>query len=441
MDNLFRKSIVFLYKNIFNRKQVKVYRELRSGDMSNFELNKQIQYIKLVKVLEVAVKNINFYKDLDFTDINKISYSEFQRIPLMTKDIIRENVTNLVNPKYSALSKVYKNSSGGSTGEPVEFYQTIDQRNNGIGTHLYSMYLNKVNIYESSVNFWGALRDMHEKETSFGFKTFIKNSNVFNTFILSDEIIEYYIHNINRIKPKYIKAYVHSIYAISRYINEKKMKITFKPIIETTTGPLYPEMRSEIKNAFNEAHIYNFYGSREVSAIASEIYKKEGLYIFYNNVFVEILDDNNNPVENGTEGNIVITTLNNFYMPLIRYKIGDRAIKGDDLNFGTLKLNNVIGRTLGVIHKKDKTRVDGQFFTSLFFNKNGIKNFQIVQKSINTIVLKIVKSDSFSKTQLNDIIEKIKNELGEVNILVEYTNQIDLTVTGKIMYVYSELEV
>lgn len=440
MDNLFRKSIVFLYKNIFNSNQIKVYRQLKSGDICDFELNQEIQQRKLGKVLETAFKNIAYYKELSSINLSQLSYSEFQKIPLMSKDIIRENPESLLNLNYKKTSKIYKNSSGGSTGEPLEIYQTIDQMNNGIGSYLYSMYLNKVNIYESSVHLWGALRDMHKTNSRFSLKTFIKNERVLNTFILSDLIIDNYIKTLNRIKPKYIKAYVHSIYAISKYINENKIKIKFTPVIQTTTGPLYPEMRSAINKAFNNAHIYNFYGSREVSAIATEKHNTKGLYVFHNNVFVEILDDNDVAVGIGQEGNIVITTLNNFYMPLIRYKIGDRGIKGDDLDFGTLKLNKVTGRTLGVVHKKDKSKVDGQFFTSLFFNKDGIKNFQIVQKSIDIIELNIVKSNKFSQSQLNEIIDKIKNELGEIKINIEFKDKIDLTATGKIMYVYSELE-
>lgn len=440
MDNLFRKSIVFSYKNIFNRNQVNVYRKLQSSDIFNFEANQKRQHSKLIKVLGTTFANIEYYKELRSLDLKRLTHLEFQRIPIMTKDLIRENTKSLINRHYKKMSEVYKNYSGGSTGEPLEIHQTKDQTNNGMACYLYSMFLNKVNIYESSVDLWGALRDMHKDHTSFSFKSFIKNNDVLNTFVLSDDIIENYIKNLNKIKPKYIKAYVHSIYAISKFINENQIEIDFKPVIQTTTGPLYPEMRMEIKKAFNDAHVYNFYGSRECSAIASEVSGKEGLYIFYDNVFVEILDDNNVPVKKGVEGNIVVTTLNNYYMPLIRYKIGDRGIKGDDLDFGTLRLENVTGRTLGVIHKKDRTRVDGQFFTTLFFNKDGIKNFQIVQTSIDTIELKIVKSNKFLKSQLNEIVEKIEHELGEVKINIQFKDKIDLTATGKIMYVYSELD-
>src|SRR5690606_15615824 len=183
--------------------------------------------------------------------------------------------------------------------------------------------------------------------------------------------------------------------------------------IHCTTGPLYPEMREVISKAFGGAYVYNFYGSREVSAIASEVKIASGLYVLYDNVFLEIIDSNGKPVREGEEGEVVVTTLNNFYMPLIRYRIGDRAIKGDNLNFGTLVLDNVVGRTLGVIHKRNGSRLDGQFFTTLFFGKEGIKSFQLIQKSLTVLNLKIVKGEQFSEEELYSILERIECELGE----------------------------
>ena len=128
-----------------------------------------------------------------------------------------------------------------------------------------------------------------------------------------------------------------------------------------------------------------------------------------------------------------------FYMPLIRYKIGDRAIKGDDLEFGTLRLDSVVGRTLGVIYKKDGTKVDGQFFTTLFFNKPGIKSFQLIQKTMSLLELKIVKNDNYQSSELDEVLQRVKKELPGVEVMVSFCEKISLSSTGKVMYVYYEL--
>ncbi len=411
---------------------------LSKRESSTIQENRAYQNDKLINILDIAFENIKYYEKLEI-NTKDLSYDEFKKIPILTKEIIRNQSNVLVNPNFQQINEVIKNTSGGSTGEPLTFFRTKEQGYYGIANYYLALHQNGINIFDSSVDLWGAERDMYNTNSKFDIRSLFYNKITLNTFVLSDEIMNTYIHRLNKIKPKFIKAYVHSIYEISKYITKHNIKIQFKPVIHCTTGPLYPEMRSEIVNAFNDAVVYNFYGSREVSAIATEIKEQEGMFVLYDNVFIEILDKNDQQVKKGEEGEVVVTTLNNFYMPLLRYKIGDRAIKGDDLNFGTLKLDAVVGRTLGMIHREDGFKIDGQFFTSLFFGKKGIKNFQLIQKTILELELRIVKSDSYDPEELNSIINRIKKEMVGAEIKIIFCENINLTASGKIMYVYSEI--
>jgi len=425
-----------MYKEI-----LQVFESLKKKDVTNIKDNSDFQIRKLIRVLDISFNNIPHHKGLkSIIDLDNFSYKDFLEVPLMTKEIIRTKGHDLINRNYKNVKGVIKNTSGGSTGEPVEFYRTKNQWAHGMANYYYALHLNNVNIYDKSRDLWGAERDMYRSDTRFDLRSFVQNKVTLNTFLLSDDIIEGYIERLNAFKPKFIKAYVHSIYDISKYINRNNISIEFRPVIHCTTGPLYPEMRQEIKTAFNNAHVYNYYGSREVSAIASENLQSEGMSVLFDNVFVEVLDSSGRPVNKGEEGDVVVTTLNNFYMPLIRYKIGDRAIKGDDLLFGTLNLSTVVGRTLGVIYRKDGSKLDGQFFTTLFFGKKGIKNFQLVQKTQDRIILNIVKSELYNDNELDQILNRIESAVPDVEIDVVFCEKIDLTATGKIMYVYSEIE-
>lgn len=438
---MIRSSIASIYKSLRFHSMMKIFKQLSKRDILNEKENFNFQLEKLSDILNIAFSEIPYYRKMDFNiDSDNLSYSNFKNIPILTKEILRSKTDLLLNHNYKNPKEVYKNTSGGSTGEPVTFFQTKDQSQHGQANYFSSLHYNGVDINDSSIDLWGAERDMHNARAKFNIRTLIHNKTTLNTFVMSEDIMLEYIKRLNSIKPKFIKAYVHSIYDLSKFINKNKIKINFSPVIHCTTGPLYSEMREEIAKAFNNAHVYNFYGSREVSAIATEVIEKDGMYILYDNVFVEILDEDNQPVKKDEEGEVVVTTLNNFYMPLLRYKIGDRAIKGDDLKFGTLKLDTVTGRTLGVIHKSDGAKIDGQFFTTLFFDKKGIKNFQLVQKTIYDLQLNIVKSENFNQDELNSIIERIESELGNVNINIVFCDKINLTSTGKIMYVYSEIE-
>jgi len=436
---MIRKLITYIFRNIYSFRLFVYYRTLKKKNILSLSNNFDYQFNKLNDILKITLNNIPYYSDVNI-NLNKLTYKEFTKLPILTKDIIRNSTDKLININYLSKDSIKENSSGGSTGEPVVFYQTKEQGIAGAANYYYALTLNKVNVYDVSVDLWGAERDMHNIESSFDIKSFLLNKVTLNTFILSEKIINNYIRKLNKTKPKFIKAYVHSIYDMAKYININDIQINYSPIIHCTTGPLYPEMQEEISKAFNNAYVYNFYGSREVSAIATEVKGENSMYVLFDNVFVEILNENNQPVKKGEEGEIVITTLNNDYMPLIRYKIGDRAIKGDDLKFGTLKIAKVIGRTLGVIYKKDGTKIDGQFFTTLFFKKNSIKSFQLVQEDIDLLILNIVRSNCFEEHELNKIVKKIYKELGDIQIKINYVEKINLTTTGKIMYVYSKLK-
>ena len=410
----------------------------------SYTQKEEYQLLKLKKILKTA-ENIPFYKrNIPTIELENLTYSDFCKLPFLTKDDIRSNTDDIINKEFVNENPIYRNTSGGSTGEPVELMQTFDQRIYGKGNYHYANYLNGITPFDNMLIFWGALRDMRKSEqlsTLQKIKIKLKNENVLNTFVLNDKIIFNYINQINAYRPTAIKAYVHSMYEVAKHINQEKIKINCKPIIHTSTGPLYPEIKSEIKEAFNGAHVFSFYGSREVGPIATETMEENGFEVLYDNVLVEIVDDHGQPVKQNEEGEIVVTTLNNFYMPLIRFKIGDRGIKADsDLQFGTLKLKTIVGRTIGVIYRSDGTFIDGQFFTTLFFNKKGIKSFQIVQESLREIKLNLVRLESFESKELDGILKRISEALGDISIEVNFVSNINLTSTGKIMYVYSKLQ-
>ena len=108
--------------------------------------------------------NIPFYRNIILT--SDFDYKDFQNIPLLDKDIIRNNNCELINKSFTQLSHVYKNTSGGSTGEPVTIWRTKQQSLHGSINYLLSMHLNGANIYDFSVDLWGAERDMHSSVNS-----------------------------------------------------------------------------------------------------------------------------------------------------------------------------------------------------------------------------------------------------------------------------------
>src|SRR5690606_21936692 len=127
---------------------------------------------------------------------------------------------------------------------------------------------------------------------------------------------------------------------------------------------LHDFQRDLIERVF-EAPVFETYGSREFMLIGAECEHHDGLHVTAENLIVEVIDDDGNPVPEGTEGDVAITDLTNLGMPFIRYRNGDRAVaaEGDCACGRTLpRLARVAGRRLDVLTTPDGRQLPGEFF-------------------------------------------------------------------------------
>ena len=133
--------------------------------------------------------------------------------------------------------------------------------------------------------------------------------------------------------------------------------------------------------------------------------------------YIEVIDRQSKAVEN-QEGRVVITTLRNYSMPLIRYDIGDVAIAGGwgcDCGRNSLLLKKVIGRTLGYFKKADGSLAHSHFLVQALFFREWIRRFQIIQDEIDHVVIKVQlnKDTKPIDSDLEDITKKTKILMGE----------------------------
>lgn len=161
---------------------------------------------------------------------------------------------------------------------------------------------------------------------------------------------------------------------------------------------------------------------------------------------VEIIKDGQ-PVEPGKIGEVVITSLNNYEMPLIRYSIGDLAVQLDDsapcsCGQGLPKIGTIQGRTQATIIGTKNQYLPGSFFARLFADSSvTIKHFQVIQNNFGEIDLNIVKASLYNDEALQKILTIIRRFLGEdLKINVHFVDKIALGKTGKMQHSISNLE-
>jgi len=140
------------------------------------------------------------------------------------------------------------------------------------------------------------------------------------------------------------------------------------------------------------------------------------------------------PLSHGELGEILITDLNNFSMPRLRYEIGDFAALSDE----TCKcgsplpiLKHLEGRTDDLLLLKDGNVVPGHYFAHIAGHIQGFDRYQIIQHSLNEMTVKIVKNERFTQQEVDYLVDAIKEKMGNIQLHVKYVQVIPPTKSGK----------
>ena len=413
------------------------------------ESNAGLQRKRLFDAVDYAVKNIPYYRNV--ASEREINYSaetifeDIKKFPVLTKSIIRNKGDELTNT--AAVKSFVVNTSGGSTGEPVKLLQ--DRGYVLQDAAEYSDELAGYRIGDKLTLLWGSEKDIFARTKSLPLRLFnrtIRRTQFLNSFRMSENDMYDYVNKINRFKPRTILAYVQSIYELSGFIKEKDLEIHSPHSIIVSAGTLFPDFRETIEEVFR-CKVYNRYGSREVGCIAMECECHRGLHIHTLNQYIEVLSDDDAAVDAGKEGRIIITNLTNRVMPLIRFEIGDigaLSLEECDCSRTTPLLQSVLGRTVNVFKTRKGDKIDGEFFTHLFYGADFVRKFQFHQTEYERIEVLIESSaDDLleqEKDFFSDMTKKIRLVMGD-ECKVEYTvcDCIEPSPSGKFIYTISDL--
>lgn len=408
----------------------------------------QFKETRLKNLLIHAYLNVPYYtklfNDYELFNDGEIDISKFLSLPLLTKENIRTNFNDLLSKDYKNRG-YYLNSSGGSTGHPTKIIQDKYYLNwgNAVGYYYYKNILEIEEPYVKKVLIWGSERDLFKG--NFGLKLsvfyWLSNTKVLNSFKMKEKDIESFTSKINSFKPELIRAYAGSLYELSRYIDKNNIPIFRPNCLVSAAETLHDDMRQCIERVFQQK-VYNYYGSREVGCIAGEC--PNGLMHILTSNYFEILDNDNKPVKEGQEGKVVVTTLFNYSMPLIRYEIGDTATLGPTTC--TCKnilptLYKVTGRIIDHFVMEEGTIVPGEYFIHLIgvvYNQGIIRQFQVIQESPTSIRIRVVPEKELDNLYKKEIETKIELVMGKNCVVTwEIVSEIEKTISGKYIYTKS----
>jgi phenylacetate-CoA ligase len=415
--------------------------------LSRKELD-ELSFVRMKKILEYSYQNVEFYKNsfdaYGFNPSNVHSPSDLQSLPVLEKHHIQDNLKQLIANK-TCTEDLVLDRTGGSTGTPIEYYySTKRSRSRKAATWRHNGFVDW-HIGDKTAILWGASRDIPKNKMKQRLRNLLIDRNMFfNTAgFRPREIIEFN-KQLKRFRPKVIQAYANSIGLFAQYFREKGIRPFSPKAIVTSAEMLTPENRKLIEDTFS-APVFNRYGSREFSIIASECKRRDGLHVMQEGLYVEIMKEGRH-LEEGETGELIITDLLNFAMPLIRYRIGDAACwkHGNcTCGRGLRRLSNIAGRTTDFLLGADGRLCSGAVLTvAMVAERPSLGQIQLEQNEQNRIICRIApkKGKMTTSDDKNYLIQQVKQYLGEgTSIDFEIVSRIDHELSGKYRFSKSTL--
>ena len=377
---------------MINSKYINIIGLLHNEKRSLDELI-HLQYVKLKRIVNHAYNTVQFYKELydncKFRPDEIQSIEDITKIPVINKQLLAQNsYDTLISNKYS-IKKLLPVKTSGSNGFPYMFY--IDHQYDQFrkAQFLRPYITNGKRPFDHSVSF-----SVTKSTTSKWFHRFglLPESRIF-----TGEEINRQIEMLINLKPDIIQGYGSVLNLLSVKIIENNISIKKPRLLFTDSELLMPDMRVNIEKAFG-TKVIDVYGTFETDNIAYECSKHEGYHTAIDSVIMEFLRDNK-PVKTGEEGEIVVTILNNFAMPFIRYNlndIGSHINKSCSCGRTFPLMNQIKGRSSDYMLAKDGRKFSvfnlGRF-ASLAPN---VYEYQIIQEDYNVFTVLIVPAETYN---------------------------------------------
>ncbi len=430
-DRMYHKAI--LHDNVYR------YLDLlrRSQYWSRDEMLR-FQERKLSHVLTEAYSHVPYYKELfdslGVSPVGSHSFDILEKLPFLSKECVRTRFVDFVSKGINT-NHFRMNSTSGSTGDAFKFYSPK------ACSMLAALNIRRyewmgISADDLCLSVWG--QSFNSKKTIRNkVSSFMKNQVTISGYNLSSKGVRDILDFILIKRPKLLHTYPSILELIASYCLENHVKLPIEKI-QTGGEKLFPHQRELSLLAFPEAEIFDFYGGRDAPSIAMECCYHNGLHIMSENTIIEVIDDNGRLIKEG-EGNIAITQLHNYAMPLLRYLNGDRVrITQRECGCGRKLpiIDEVIGRSFDIIEFPNGNRVMGTFWTLLLRSQPGIDRFSVIQKTASKLDILYMAKDKISDRSQDYFANEIRKKSGpDVEIKFIHTTIMPPYAGGKHKFV------
>lgn len=361
--------------------------------------------------------------------------ADLVRLPIMTKAIFRAG--HPAKTTRDTGQRTYEAHTSGSTGE--NFAVTEDARTRGWyqASFLLALEWAGWQLGEAHLQTGMTLNRKSWRR----WKDSLLRCHYFSAFDLDDAHIDQALNVMDSQRIDHLWGYAASLYYFARRARQRGWNRPLKSVV-TWGDNLYPHYRKEMELAFS-SKVFDTYGVGEGMQVSAQC--AEGNYhVHALDTIVEYADDHGNPVPADSPGQILLTRLHAGPMPLIRYRVGDLGIAGNQslcpCGRPLDRMQGISGRDTDIVLTPSGNRLIVEFFNGIVDDIPAIDSFQVIQESLDSIQMTIVPRPGYSEETKRELIETmLRNGAGGLRIDVEVADSIPLTPGGKRRYVMNRI--
>ena len=418
--------------------------QLQNSQWWPAEVIQKNQFNQLNLVLRHAVQTVPYYQELfkPYTLPTLLDYKYLSSLPISTRADLQSAGIKLfstrVPPEHGNPTHA---KTSGSTGQPLTFGRTAATQAiwlaNSLRDHLWHErdFTGKLCAIrwaapgESEAPNGSSYPDWGRTVGS------IFTTGPASTLSVIAKLSEQHAWLIQQ-KPDYLMSFPSNLIALTAYAEKNNFSLPKLKEIRTFSEMLTPEDRVAIEGGW-QTKVVDLYSCEEGGILALQCPKNNHYHVQSESVFIEILNEKNHPCAPGEMGRVVITNLNNFSTPLIRYEIGDYATAGAPCN---------CGRGLPVImniHGRQRNRLilpDGQSLFPRVGERSlneclpGVKvsKLKCIQNSIREVELLLVVDRELSVIECQKVMDTLCKNLGHTfEVKLSFPSDIPLGPSGK----------
>jgi len=427
------------YYNTFR----KTYKFLKKSQWWSQEQLEEYQLHQLSKLLQHAYEHVPYYTKvfdtLGLTPNNIQSLKDLQKLPFLTKEVIREHIEDLKATNYPK-SKFEYTRTGGSTGYPLQFY-----KEKGVWLTRLMAY-SKIMMDWADCNFLDRCVFITGRDDPWKYQLFGRML-VLSSFYMNEEYLPQFIQKIRKLKPNYILAYPSAVTILANYMKKNNVEVfpSIKVII-CHAETLYEWQRDLVEETFH-CRVHDQHGLREQTILGGTCEHSNYYHMFPEYGILELVDKDGNPVtKEGEMGEMVGTGFHTYFSPFIRYRTGDLGVYTAEKcecgrNYPLLK--KIEGRVQDFVVSKTKKLVP---FTRIHHlvaeSTQQVKECQFYQDTGGELVLNIIKKVNYTDKDTHAIQKGFQQILrDEFTLTIRFVDQIPRTKRGKYQFLIQKLPI